>query len=103
MNDAAALIASFQKRFVPGSVDRPLTWYFSIGEEKHTLLVTPTSCEVRPGKPANADCVVKATPEVFVNLVVHGRQPGPLDIARGRFKTNDVALLLKLRTVFGLG
>lgn len=103
MSDASTLIASFQRRFVPGAVDRPLTYYFSVGDEKHTLLISPTSCEIRPGKPPNADCVVKATPEVFVNLVLHGRQPGPLDVARGRFKTNDVALLLKLRAVFGLG
>lgn len=102
MNSASELIASFQRRYVPGSVDRTLTYYFSVGDEKHTLVLTPTTCAISPGKPAHADCVVKATPEVFVNLVLHGKQPGPLDIARGRFKTNDVALLLKLRTAFGL-
>ena len=102
MNSASELISSFQRRYVPGRIDRPITYYFSIGDEKHTLVVTPTTATVSAGKPEHADCVVKATPEVFVNLVLHGRQPGPLDIARGRFKTNDVALLMKLRPAFGL-
>lgn len=102
MNSASELITSFQRRFVPGRVDRAITYYFSVGDEKHTLVITPTTCTISPGKPANADCVVKATPEVFVNLVLHGKAPGPLDLARGRFKTNDVELLKKLRPVFGL-
>ncbi len=102
MNKASALIASFQSRYVPGHVDRTITYYFSIGEEKHTLVVTPTSATVTAGKPENADCVVKAHPDVFLALVLNGKQPGPLDIARGRFKTNDVGLLLKLRPCFGL-
>ena len=103
MSKTSDLIASFQSRYVPGQVDRTVTYYFSIGEEKHTLVLTPTTCQVSPGRPANADCVVKAHPDVFLALVLHGKQPGPLDIARGRFKTSDVGLLLKLRSCFGLG
>lgn len=102
MNKASELITSFQSRYVPGKVDRTITYYFSIGDEKHTLIVTPTTCAVSPGKPERADCVVKADPNVFLDLVLRGKQPGPLDIARGRFKTNDVGLLLKLRAAFGL-
>ncbi len=102
MNKASELITSFQSRYVPGKVDRTITYYFSIGDEKHTLVVTPTAATVTPGKPENADCVVKAHPDTFLDLVLRGKQPGPLDIARGRFKTNDVGLLMKLRACFGL-
>ena len=102
MNSASERISSCQSRYVPGRIDLYLTYYFSVGDEKHTLRLTPTTCAISPGKPEHADCVVKADPEVFVKLVLHGKQPGPLDIARGRFKTNDVALLLKLRECFGL-
>lgn len=102
MNSASELISTFQRRYIPGRIDRTLTWYFSVGDEKHTMVLTPTTCTITPGKPDHADCVVKADPEVFVRLVRDGKQPGPLDIARGRFKTNDVGLLLKLRACFGL-
>jgi long-chain acyl-CoA synthetase len=95
-------LTGFQARSIPGRVDRARVYYFSVGDDKHTMRLTPTSCTITPGKPEHADCVVKATPEVFVRLVVEGKQPGPLDIARGRFKTNDVGLLLQLRACFGL-
>lgn len=102
MNKASELIASLESRYVPGKVQRDITYYFSVGDEKHTLRVTPTSAKVSPGKPENADCVVKADPDVFLNLVLKGKAPGPIDIARGRFKTNDVGLLAQLKECFRL-
>lgn len=100
MSSAQALIASLPARYVPRRIDRTVTYYFSVGEEKHTLVLTPDTCTVKAGKPENADCVVKADPDVFMNLVMHGKVPGTLDIMRGRFKTNDVALLTRLKDCF---
>ena len=70
------------------------------GPLKYTVKLSPTACDVVPGNAGNADCIVKADPAVFENLVVHGKAPGALDIARGRFKTNDVALLMTLKDCF---
>jgi hypothetical protein len=33
-------------------------------------------------------------------MVVHGKMPGPIDIARGKVKTNDAGALMKLRELF---
>jgi hypothetical protein len=33
-------------------------------------------------------------------MVLHGKMPGPIDIARGKVKTNDVGALSKLRDLF---
>lgn len=94
------LMLDFPRRYLPGRVDRTLTYYFSVGDDKYTLTLTPTACTLTPGKPEHADCVVKADPAVFEALVLRDKIPGPIDIARGRFKTNDVALLSRLKDCF---
>lgn len=87
-------------RYLSGKVPRPLTYYFSVGDEKYTVRMDSAACTVTPGKTQHADCVVKADPKVFEDLVVRGKAPGPLDIARGKFKTNDVSLLAQLKDCF---
>lgn len=100
MPSAHDLLLAFPSRYIPGRVDRPLTYYFSVGDDRYTLHLTPTACTLTPGKVENADCVVKADPAVFLALVLHNKTPGPLDIARGKFKTNDPSLLVKLKDCF---
>lgn len=87
-------------RFLPGKAARAVTFYFSVGEDKYTVRLDAKECKVSPGKVENADCVVKADPKVFEDLVLRGKAPGALDIARGKFKTNDPALLMTLKDCF---
>lgn len=87
-------------RYVPGKVDHAVRYYFSVGEDRFTLDLTPTAASLTQGNLGEAHCVVKAHPDVFEALVLRGKVPGPLDIARGRFKTNDVALLKLLGDCF---
>ncbi|MDP2306133.1 MAG: hypothetical protein Q8P18_08895 [Pseudomonadota bacterium] len=94
------IFAAFPSRYIPGRIARPVTYYFSVGEAKYTVKLDAAACTVTPGKTENADCVVKADPGVFEALVLKGKAPGPLDIARGRFKTNDPSLLLALKDCF---
>ena len=96
------IFAAMPGRFVAGKAPRALTFYFSVGEEKYTVRLDAAACKVTPGKTENADCVVKADPAVFEALVLKGKAPGPLDIARGKFKTNDPALLMVLKDCFGI-
>lgn len=98
--DARSVLLDYPRRYIPGRVDRRLVYYFSVGADKFTLVLTPEACTLEAGRPAHADCVVKADPAVFEALVLRDRMPGPLDIARGRFKTSDVALLTRLRECF---
>jgi long-chain acyl-CoA synthetase len=100
MPSTREIFAAFPSRYIAGRVPRPLTYYFSVGDDKYTVRLEAAACTVTPGKTENADCVVKADPAVFEALVLKGKAPGPLDIARGRFKTNDPALLLTLKDCF---
>ena len=39
-------------------------------------------------------------PKLFANMVLKGKMPGPMDIARGKIKTNDPSALQNLMTCF---
>ena len=63
--------------------------------------MSPTQCEVAEGRGSErADVVLKTTPELFIKMVVYGKNPSPLDIARGKIKTNDPVALADLRRLF---
>jgi len=95
------LFAGLPSRFRAGKLDRAMTYYFSIGDHRFTVRADATACKVEAGKTVeNADCVLKTSPELFEKMVIHGKTPGPLDIARGKVKTNDARALAKLRDVF---
>lgn len=77
-------------RYNTGKVTKPSTFYFSIGDHKYTVKVDTDNCTVESGKTVeNADIVLKTTPEIFEKMVLKGKMPGALDIARGKIKTND--------------
>lgn len=103
MSDVRASLQGLIARYRPGVLDRPRTYYFSIGDFKYTLRCTPDACALEEGKTVDqADCILKTTPELFEQLVFKGKRPGAWDIARGRFKTNDVAALTQLKDLFGV-
>jgi long-chain acyl-CoA synthetase len=84
-----------------GVLSSPRSYYFSVGEDKYTVQLTPDSCTVEPGKTLDrCDCVLKTTPKLFKKMVLKGKMPGPIDIARGLIKTNDPAALAQLRDLF---
>lgn len=97
---AHTILNGLAARFVPGKTDKTVRYYFSVGEDKYTMVLSSTACTVTPGRDGDADCVVKAHPDVFSDLVLKNKAPGPLDIARGRFKTNDPGLLMLLKDCF---
>ena len=67
----------------------------------YTATLTPEACSVQPGKGVDrADVVLKTTEKLFLRMVVDGKMPGALDIARGRIKTNDPGALKQLRDLF---
>jgi putative sterol carrier protein len=95
------IFEAMPSRFRKGQATRKTSYYFSIGDHKYTVHVEPDACRVEPGKTVeNADVVLKTTPELFEKMVIHGKMPGPIDIARGKIKTNDPVALKRLRDFF---
>ena len=101
--DIQNIFAEMNKRYQTGKITSEISYYFSIGPHKYTLFARPDGCEVKEGKAtSSADCVVVTEPKIFTNLVLHGKQPGKMDIMRGKFKVSSLPNLMKLQELFGL-
>ena len=99
--DVETFFETMPNRFRKGAVQRTTTYYFSIGDFRATVTLTPEAVTVEPDKKVdNADVVLKTTPALFEKMVLQGKMPGPIDIARGKVKTNDPLALKNLRDYF---
>jgi long-chain acyl-CoA synthetase len=101
------VFADLERRFDPARVEKPITWYFSLGGEdgtRWTVQIDPTTCQVRPGRPegGKADCVVKTSSATFTRIVREAYVPSPDEFISGAIKTNDIPLLVELSRVFNL-
>lgn len=102
--DIATIFDELPRRYKAGSASQAQTFYFSIDSHKYTVRVDPERAVVERGKTVDsADVVLKTTSKLFEKMVVQGKAPGPIDIARGKIKTNDPAGLAKLRQMFDFG
>jgi long-chain acyl-CoA synthetase len=102
------LFADLEKKFDGGLVDKPMSFYFTLGDDanaKWTVRVSKEKCEVKPGKPegGTADCVLKTSPDIFTRIVREAFTPGPAEFLSGAIKSNDVGLLVEFQKVFQLG
>ncbi len=102
------LFAELEQKFDKSAVDKPVSFYFTLGNDaqaKWTVIVSKDKCEVKPGKPegGTADCVLKTSPEIFSRIVREAYTPGPSEFLSGAIKSNDVGLLMTFQKVFQLG
>jgi hypothetical protein len=101
MSTVAEIFRRMAEAYQPGVLDKARSYYFSVGADKYTVQMTPDSCTVEPGKTLDVcDVVLKAAPDLFEKMVLKGKMPGALDIARGRIKTNDIQGLADLKDLF---
>lgn len=97
------LFAELEARFEPSEVSAPLSFYFSLGDERWTLRITPESCQVAPGKLVDsADCVLKTSRDLFERIVREAYTPTPQEFMSGLVKSNNVAHLITFQKVFQL-
>jgi len=94
---------SLAGRFDGARVKKAVSWYFSLGESRFTVQVSPEAVSVQPGKPAGkADCVVKTSEEMLRKIIQDGYVPQPPEFFSGTIKTNDIPMLIEFSKVFGL-
>lgn len=90
-------------RFVTGVVDEPVSYYFSLGDERWTVRATSHDLSVAQGKTVGeADCVLKTTPDLFERIIREAYVPGPGEFLSGAIKTSNVAHLMKMQKLFQL-
>ncbi len=96
------IFASLPNLFVPDSVEDPVSYYFSLGEIKKTVRLTPERCLVEDGRTVErADCVCKTTPDFFEKIWNDGYRPGMGDFLSGKIKSNDPNGLQTFLKTFG--
>ncbi len=103
----ALLFRELEGRFRADRVEKPLTFYFTLGaevDEKWTLRLDTARCTAERGKPDGgvADCVLKTTPEIFTRIVREAYTPTPMEFMSGAIKSNDIGLLQTFQKVFDL-
>jgi len=101
------LFTELQGKFQRDAVDKPVSFYFTLGSDemaKWTVVVSKDTCDVKLGKPAGgtADCVLKTSAEIFTKIVRDAYTPGPAEFISGAIKSNDVSLLMTFQKVFAL-
>lgn len=104
---ADRVVAAFESlaaRYDSERIERPVSWYFSLGEVKYSVSVTEDGCQVGVGRPTtgSADCVVKTTPDMIARLISDAYVPTPAEFVSGAIKTNDIPLLIEFSRVFDL-
>ena len=100
----ADVFRELEHRFVAGSVEQPVSFYFSLGQsERWTVKISKDSCEVQPGKVVNpADCVLKTSPDMFTRIVREAYTPSPAEFMSGTIKSNNIGLLFTFQKAFQL-
>jgi long-chain acyl-CoA synthetase len=101
------LFTELGTKFMPKAVDRPVSYYFTLGADaqaKWTVKVSSETCEIKAGKPdgGTADCVLKTSAEIFTKIVRESYMPGAAEFLSGAIKSNDVELLQTFQKVFNL-
>ena len=93
-------------RFQPAEVEKPLSWYFSLGgENRWTVAIDQEKCVIARGRPTGgkADCVVKTSPEIITKIIRQAYVPEVPEFVSGKIKTNEIPLLMAFSKVFKLG
>jgi long-chain acyl-CoA synthetase len=92
------------ERFLAGSVEQPVSFYFALGnKERWTVRIDRDSCQVLPGKVTSpADCVLKTSPAMFTRIVREAYTPSPAEFISGAVKSNNIGLLVTFQRAFRL-
>jgi putative sterol carrier protein len=104
MSEALAeAFADLQKRFKPGVVKSPMTFYFSLGEEdgqKWSATFDAETMNYLPGKVDESDVFLKMEEALFLQLLAGEYKPTLMDFMSGKIKSNDPLKLTFLKDCF---
>ncbi len=96
------IFSQLPKTFLPGKIDKEISYYFSIEEQKWTVILGPQDCRVESGKTIEeADCVCKTSAEFFTRIWEQDYRPGLGDFMSGKIRSNNPDALKTFLSVFG--
>lgn len=96
------IFAGLPGRYDASVFSEPVSFYFSLGECKKTVLCDSSGCTVSDGRVVEeADCVCKTSPELFLRIWNEGYRPGLKDFMTGTIKSNKPHALQDFLLGFG--
>lgn len=96
------IFSSLPDTYLPGVVKEPVSYYFSLDEQKKTVKLSPDGCVVEDGRTVeSADCVCKTSGEFFLKIWNDGYRPGMGDFLSGTIKSNNPSALQLFLQAFG--
>lgn len=96
------IFASLPQQFVTAAVTDASSYYFSLGDIKKTVFLSPEACRVEDGRAVEqADCVCKTDPDFFLKIWQDGYRPGMGDFLTGKIKSNNPSALQLFLKAFG--
>lgn len=96
------IFSSLLENYLPGEIDREISYYFSIDDIKKTVVLAEDSCRIEDGKTIEAvDCVCKTDSDFFLKIWNDNYRPGMSDFMSGRIKSNNPMALKDFLTAFG--
>ena len=96
------IFATLPEAFIAGTADKDTSYYFSLGDIKRTVRISPEQCVVEDGRTVEqADCVCKTSSEFFEKIWVEGYRPAMGDFLSGKIKSNNPTALQSFLKSFG--
>ncbi len=93
-----------EQQYNPTAVEQSASIYFSIGDTKKTVFITPEGCRVEAGRTLeNADCVCKTSADFFLQVWNQNYRPGLKDFLSGAIKSNNPSILQSFLAACGKG
>ena len=97
-----AIFSGLEDSYSSGEIDEETSFYFSIGDIKKTVVLTPETCRVEDGKTIEkVDCVCKTDRDFFLQIWNEGYRPGMSDFMSGKIKSNNPLTLKDFLAAFG--
>jgi long-chain acyl-CoA synthetase len=99
----SGIFRELEARFLPDAAETPVSYYFSLDEERWTLMASKEGVRSAPGKALDqVDCVLKTSPAIFERIIREAYVPDPAEFLSGAIKTNNIPQLLRLQSLFQL-
>ncbi|MGE0453451.1 MAG: SCP2 sterol-binding domain-containing protein [Vicinamibacteria bacterium] len=102
MSEIGEIFNSLPARFVPNGIQQKRVFYFSLDEdEKWHVTLSAEECTVGAGHAESADCVLKGSKALFLEIWNGRYTPSAMDFITGKIKSNNPLLLKEFMAAFG--
>jgi hypothetical protein len=95
-SEVGQLLTGLARRYPAGRVGAPLTFHLAVDGEEWTIRLAPDAVDVAPGRPATADCEVRLSKLLFMDLAAGRRSASPMDLLTGAIRASNPLLLKDL-------